>query len=63
MMDRLLQFYQEQIHFLIQKESVAYGICIDLTDNTMLAKVDQNLNLIFSYQKIFCKIFIAIMKK
>ncbi len=47
MMDRLLQFYQEQIHFLIQKESVAYGICIDLTDNTMLAKVDQNLNLIF----------------
>ena len=43
MMDRLLQFYQEQIHFLIQKESVAYGICIDLTDNTMLAKVDQNL--------------------
>ena len=47
MMDRLLQFYQEQIHFFIQKESVAYGICIDLTDNTILAKVDQNLNLIF----------------
>lgn len=45
--NRLIQFYNSQIHFLIQEKNVSYGLCVDLTTDEVIARVDQKLELSF----------------
>ena len=44
---RLLQFYNNQIHFLIQEKNIVYGLCVDLTTDEVIARVDRYLKLSF----------------
>ncbi len=47
MNQRLSQFYNNQIHFLIQEKNIVYGLCIDLTTDEVIARVDRYLKLSF----------------
>lgn len=47
MNQRLSQFYNNQIHFLIQEKNIVYGLCIDLTADEVIARVDRYLKLSF----------------
>ena len=44
---RLLQFYNNQIHFLIQEKNIVYGLCVDLTTDDVIARVDRYSKLSF----------------
>lgn len=53
MNEKLLKYYKDQISFLVQGKKVEYGLCVDLTDDVMIAKIDQNLEFdFFDNQKI-----------
>lgn len=47
MNDRLLKFYNNQMHFLIQEKNISYGLCVDLTTDEVIARIDRYLRLSF----------------
>lgn len=47
MNERLLKFYNNQMHFLIQEKNISYGLCVDLTTDEVIARIDRYLRLSF----------------
>lgn len=47
MNERLLKFYNSQMHFLIQEKNISYGLCVDLTTDEVIARIDRYLRLSF----------------